>query len=53
MFRYANRSARFVYAYATGLSGGAAAWVNRRYHGHRTIPPEWMAKVREEYIDTL
>jgi hypothetical protein len=53
LFRYADSSVRFMHAYRTGLSGGAAAWVDRRYHDHRTIPPEWIAKVREVYIDTL
>ncbi|KAJ7181650.1 hypothetical protein C8R43DRAFT_1083839 [Mycena crocata] len=44
--RYANRSARFIHAYAEGLSGAQAAWANRRYHGHRTLPPDMLAKAR-------
>ncbi|KAJ7319112.1 hypothetical protein DFH08DRAFT_714292, partial [Mycena albidolilacea] len=44
--RYANRSARFIYAYSEGLSGAQAAWANRRYHGHCTLPPEWLRKAR-------
>jgi hypothetical protein len=36
----------------TDLSGGQAAWVNRRYHSHYTIPPEWIANVMSEYIKT-
>jgi hypothetical protein len=51
--RHADRAIRFMHAYRTGLSGGQAAWVNRQYHGHRTIPPEWIAKVRSEYIESL
>ncbi|TDL16544.1 hypothetical protein BD410DRAFT_816690 [Rickenella mellea] len=37
MRRYANRSARFMDAYRRGLNGAQAAWVNRRYHGHRVL----------------
>ncbi|KAJ6631350.1 hypothetical protein B0H10DRAFT_1772955, partial [Mycena sp. CBHHK59/15] len=37
--RFANRSARFVSAYDQGLSGSEAAWINKDYHGHRTLPP--------------
>ncbi|KAJ6578569.1 hypothetical protein B0H19DRAFT_930936 [Mycena capillaripes] len=45
--RYANRSARFIHAYTEGLSGAQVAWGNRRYHGHRTLPPEMLRKARE------
>jgi hypothetical protein len=38
--RFANRAARFVSAYKEGLSGAQAAWANRKYHGHRTLPPQ-------------
>ncbi|THV03691.1 hypothetical protein K435DRAFT_650814 [Dendrothele bispora CBS 962.96] len=38
--RFANRSARFIHAYSEGLTGAQAAWANRSYHGHRTLPPE-------------
>ena len=44
---YANRSARFISAYSQGLSGGEAAWANRKYHGHRTLPPSMVAKVKK------
>ncbi|KAL1749625.1 hypothetical protein FB107DRAFT_225179 [Schizophyllum commune] len=44
--RYANRSARFIHAYTEGLSGAQAAWANRKYHGHRTLPPNVMAEVK-------
>ncbi|KIJ52407.1 hypothetical protein M422DRAFT_156698 [Sphaerobolus stellatus SS14] len=38
MRRFANRSARFIFAYQKGLNGTQATWVNKKYHGHRTIP---------------
>jgi hypothetical protein len=46
---YANRSARFIDSYHQGLSGSEAAWANRRYHGHRTLPPKWARKVWEDF----
>ena len=36
---YANRSARFINAYAKGLSRVEVAWANRKYHRHPTLPP--------------
>ena len=47
-FRFANRSAWYISAYGQGLSGSDAAWANRRYHGHRTLPPSMahMAQAR-------
>ncbi|KAJ7495659.1 hypothetical protein B0H11DRAFT_1716661, partial [Mycena galericulata] len=45
--RYANHSARFIHGYTEGLSGDQAAWANRRYHRHRTLPPEMLRKARE------
>ncbi|KAF5310155.1 hypothetical protein D9619_010553 [Psilocybe cf. subviscida] len=44
---YANRSARFIAAYDLGLSGAEAAWVNKKYHGHRTLPPIWIAYLED------
>ena len=49
--RYANRSARFIHAYSEGLTGAEAAWANRKYHGHRTLPPAILAKVRAAFKD--
>ncbi|KAF8059297.1 hypothetical protein FPV67DRAFT_1426695, partial [Lyophyllum atratum] len=49
--RYANRSAQFISAYDLGLSGAEAAWANRRYHGHRTLPPLMVAEVRKAQTD--
>ena len=39
---FANQSARFIFAYREGLSGAQAAWANKKYHCHRTLPPEWI-----------
>ncbi|KIJ56048.1 hypothetical protein M422DRAFT_239241 [Sphaerobolus stellatus SS14] len=36
--RYANRSAKFMDAYAKGLNGAQAAWAAKKYHGHRVFP---------------
>ncbi|KIY60940.1 hypothetical protein CYLTODRAFT_363543 [Cylindrobasidium torrendii FP15055 ss-10] len=38
MQRFATRSLRFAHAYSTGLNGAQAAWVAKKYRGHRTIP---------------
>jgi hypothetical protein len=47
MIRYANRSARFISAYGEGLSGAQAGWANRKYHSHRTLPPEMVADIKK------
>ena len=47
--RYANRSARFINAYSQGLSGPEAAWANRKYHGHRCLPPDILADLKKEF----
>ena len=44
--RYANCAARFIAAYAQGLTGAEAAWVNRKYHGHQVLPPSMVALVK-------
>ena len=46
---YANRAARFIIAYGQGLSIPEAAWANRKYHGHRTLPPEMTTKLKTEH----
>ena len=43
-FRFANRAAQFISAYQQGLTGAEAAWANKRYHGHRTLPAELVAQ---------
>lgn len=45
--RYANRSVCFISTYVQGLTGGEAAWANRQYHGHRTLPPSMILEVKE------
>ncbi|KAJ7150702.1 hypothetical protein C8R46DRAFT_914613, partial [Mycena filopes] len=40
--RFANRSMRFMDAYAKGLTGPQAAWAARKYSGHRTVPERLM-----------
>jgi hypothetical protein len=47
---YANRSARFISAYHAGLSGSQAVWANRKYHSHRTLPPEIIAEVKRSVV---
>jgi hypothetical protein len=49
--RYANRAARFISAYSQGLSGPEAVWANRKYHGHRILPPSMMAELKREFAD--
>jgi hypothetical protein len=51
--RFANRSARFISAYAQGLDGTEAAWANKRYHSHRTLPPEMVADVKKQMREAL
>lgn len=46
LISYANRAARFISAYGQGLSGSEATWANRKYHGHRTLPPELATKLK-------
>ena len=47
--RYANRSAHFISAYSQGLDGGEAAWANKKYHGHRTLPASLINAVHTEF----
>ncbi|KAF8813518.1 hypothetical protein BYT27DRAFT_7131655, partial [Phlegmacium glaucopus] len=47
--RYANCSARFINSYAQGLSGPEASWASKEYHGHRTLPAEIVAELKESY----
>ena len=44
LLRFANRATRFISAYKEGLSGAQAAWANRKYYGHQTLPPEAIFK---------
>lgn len=44
---YANRSARFISAYYYGLTGVDAVWAARKYAGHRILPPDILADIKE------
>jgi hypothetical protein len=46
LIRYA---ARFISAYAQSLTGPEGAWANRKYHGHRTLPPDMALKLKKEH----
>ncbi|KAF8576974.1 hypothetical protein K439DRAFT_1649191 [Ramaria rubella] len=46
IIRYGNGSARFLSAYSQGLTGAEAAWANRKYHSHRTLPPSMVEEVK-------
>lgn len=48
LLSYANRSSRFISAYGQGLTGSESVWATRKYHGHRTLPPNIAAKVQAE-----
>ncbi|KAF8967562.1 hypothetical protein BDZ97DRAFT_1903395 [Flammula alnicola] len=50
---YANRSARFIDSYAQGLSGAEAAWANKKYHGHCTLPLEMVASLKNSYLEQM
>jgi hypothetical protein len=49
--KFADRSACFISAYRQGLSGAQAAWANKKYHGHRILPPEMVALVKESVLE--
>ena len=44
---------KFINAYAKGLSGLEAAWANRKYHGHPTLPPAIAADLKDSYEQYL
>ncbi|KAJ7731643.1 hypothetical protein B0H16DRAFT_1329197 [Mycena metata] len=46
MRRFAIRSSRFADAYFHGLDGADAAWANKKYRGHRTLPPSYLEDLR-------
>jgi len=43
---YLIRSHRSMDGYCAGLDGPQAAWACRKYHGHRTLPPEALWEAR-------
>ncbi len=48
--RFATRSERFIDAYARGLEGPKAVWAARKYHGHRSLPPQYIVDIIEAGI---
>ena len=44
-----NHVAWFISTYDQGLSSPEAVWANRKYHGHRTLPPEMATKLKDEH----
>ncbi|KAF7373706.1 hypothetical protein MSAN_00581600 [Mycena sanguinolenta] len=46
MIRFANCAARFISAYAHGLSGGDLIHVNRKFSGHHMLPPSMVAEIK-------
>jgi hypothetical protein len=48
--RYANHSARFIHAYGEGLTGAQAAWANRKYHSHHTLPPDMIRDIKDSIL---
>ncbi|PBK97946.1 hypothetical protein ARMGADRAFT_1044557 [Armillaria gallica] len=44
---YANHSAHFISAYYYGLTGVDAVWAARKYAGHRILPPDILADIKE------
>ncbi|KAF7378024.1 hypothetical protein MSAN_00226300 [Mycena sanguinolenta] len=53
IIRYANRAARFISAYAQGLTGADLIWVNKPYRGHRILPPRMIAEVKASIAQFL
>ncbi|QRV95331.1 DDE superfamily endonuclease [Ceratobasidium sp. AG-Ba] len=47
--RFFNKSQRYIDAYRHGLDGQMAAWANKKYHGHRMLPPSILREVEAEY----
>ncbi|KAF7334876.1 hypothetical protein MSAN_02357100 [Mycena sanguinolenta] len=47
MRRFATRSSRFADAYFRGLDGVDAAWANKKYRGHSTLPLSYLDDLRQ------
>ncbi|KAJ3818372.1 hypothetical protein F5880DRAFT_1491516, partial [Lentinula raphanica] len=45
---FATHSSRFADSYAHGLNGRWAAWANKKFRGHRVMPPEFHALLEAE-----
>ena len=48
--RFANRSRRFMDAYARGLNGQQAAWAARKYKGHRVLSESLMRDLDAAHV---
>jgi len=47
IWRFINRSWRFIDAYRNGLTGWAAAWVVRKQKGHQHVSEKSMKALEE------
>ncbi|KAJ7582440.1 hypothetical protein C8J56DRAFT_791426, partial [Mycena floridula] len=47
---FATRSSRFADGYFNGLTGAQAAWANKKYQGHRTLPPSWKDDLAKGFV---
>ena len=47
--RLSNHSLRFMDGYRRGLEGPLLDYVMKKYSSHRSIPPEQIALVKEEF----
>lgn len=46
--RFCNRTHRFMDAYRRGLTGKAAAYAEKKYHGHRVLPLSILEELDKE-----
>jgi hypothetical protein len=47
--RFARKSWRYMDSYRQGATGRLAAFMSKKYAGHRCVPATWLAEVQEEY----
>ncbi|KAF9504126.1 hypothetical protein BS47DRAFT_1252976, partial [Hydnum rufescens UP504] len=45
LFRFSNRSLRFMDGYRRGLNGSEAIWAVKKYCSHRCLPPELVHEI--------
>ncbi|CAK5269478.1 unnamed protein product [Mycena citricolor] len=50
MQRFATRSLRFADGYHHGLNGAEAAWANKKYRGHQTLPPQYLEHLEKRKL---
>ena len=48
-----TRALCFMDAYRKGLNGNQAAWVNKKYRGHRIIPDSILEELRRQIFTNL